>query len=152
MAEKGNVVENLSGDMRQTLSRLNRNQVRSFWAAWAGWTMDGMDSFIYSLVLVPALRDLLPKSGIATTPANVGYYGGLLFALFMIGWGTALICGPIADRFGRVRTMMVSIAWLSFFTLLSAFATGLWSLPILRFLAGVGIGGEWSGGADSGAP
>jgi len=53
--------------------------------------MDGMDSFIYSLVLVPALRDLLPKSGMAATPANVGYYGGLLFALFMIGWGTALI-------------------------------------------------------------
>ena len=109
--------------------------------------MDGMDSFIYSLVLVPALRDLLPRSGIAATPANVGYYGGLLFALFMIGWGTALIWGPIADRFGRVRTMMVSIAWFSFFTLLSAFATGLWSLAILRFLAGVGIGGEWSVGA-----
>jgi len=133
--------------MRRTLPRLNRNQVRSFWAAWAGWTMDGMDSFIYSLVLVPALRDLLPKSGIAATPANVGYYGGLLFALFMIGWGTALIWGPIADRFGRVQTMMFSITWFSLFTLLSAFATGLWSLAILRLLAGVGIGGEWSVGA-----
>ena len=109
--------------------------------------MDGMDSFIYSLVLVPALRDLLPKSGIAATTANVGYYGGLLFALFMIGWGTALIWGPIADRFGRVRTMMFSITWFSLFTLLSAFATGVWSLAILRFLAGVGIGGEWSIGA-----
>ena len=100
MAETANVIENLSGDMRHTLLRLNRNQVRSFWAAWAGWTMDGMDSFIYSLVLVPALRDLLPKSGIVATPANVGYYGGLLFALFMIGWGTASIWGPIADRLG----------------------------------------------------
>ncbi len=107
----------------------------------------GRDGFIYSLVLVPALRDLLPKSGMAATPANVGYYGGLLFALFMIGWGTALIWGPIADRFGRVRTMMFSISWFSLFTLLSAFATGIWSLAILRFLAGVGIGGEWSVGA-----
>jgi MFS family permease len=147
MVETGNAVEDLSGDMRRTLPRLNRNQVRSFWAAWAGWTMDGMDSFIYSLVLVPALRELLPKSGIAATPANVGYYGGLMFALFMIGWGTALIWGPIADRFGRVRTMMFSIGWFSLFTLLSAFATGVWSLAILRFLAGVGIGGEWSVGA-----
>src|SRR6266853_113801 len=147
MAEEGNAVENLVDDMRRKPPRLNRNQVRSFWAAWAGWTMDGMDSFIYSLVLVPALRDLLPKSGIAASPANVGYYGGLLFAVFMIGWGTALIWGPIADRFGRVRTMMVSIAWFSFFTLLSAFAAGVWSLAILRFLAGVGIGGEWSVGA-----
>jgi hypothetical protein len=72
-------------------TRLSRNQVRGFWAAWGGWTMDGMDSFIYSLVLVPALRDVLPRSGISPTTANVGYYGGLLFALFMIGWGMALI-------------------------------------------------------------
>src|SRR5580704_10991254 len=133
--------------MRHNPHRLNRNQLRSFWAAWAGWTMDGMDSFIYSLVLVPALRDLLPKSGIAPTTANVGYYGGLLFALFMIGWGVALIWGPIADRFGRVRTMMFSITCFSLFTLLSALAAGVWSLAILRFLAGVGIGGEWSVGA-----
>ena len=52
--------------------------------------MDGMDSFIYSLVLVPALKDLLPRSGIPATAANVGYYGGILFALFMVGWGVAL--------------------------------------------------------------
>jgi MFS family permease len=66
----------------------------------------------------------------------------------MIGWGTALIWGPIADRFGRVRTMMFSITCFSLFTLLSAFATGVWSLAVLRFLAGVGIGGEWSIGAS----
>ena len=128
--------------------RLTRNQVRSFWAAWAGWTMDGMDSFIYSLVLVPALRDLLPRSGIPDIPANVGFYGGLLFALFMVGWGVALIWGPIADRFGRVRTMMFSILAFSVFTLLAAFSTGVWSLAAFRFLAGVGIGGEWSIGAS----
>ena len=127
--------------------RLTRNQVRSFWAAWAGWSMDGMDSFIYSLVLVPALTELLPRSGIPATTANVGYYGGLFFALFMIGYGTALIWGPIADRFGRVRTMMFSILCFSLFTLLAAFATGIWSLAVFRFMAGVGIGGEWSIGA-----
>ena len=109
--------------------------------------MDGMDSFIYSLVLVPALQDLLPRSGIANTTANVGFYGGLLFALFMVGWGTGMIWGPIADRFGRVRTMMFSILSFSLFTLLAAFATGVWSLAVFRFLAGIGIGGEWSIGA-----
>ncbi len=96
-------------DAPQTTTRLTKNQVRSFWAAWGGWTMDGMDSFIYSLVLVPALRELLPRSGIPATTANVGFYGGLLFALFMIGWGTALVWGPVADRFGRVRTMMLGV-------------------------------------------
>lgn len=128
--------------------KLTRNQVRSFWAAWGGWSMDGMDSFIYSLVLVPALTELLPRSGIPATTANVGYYGGLFFTLFLIGYGTALVWGPIADRFGRVRTMMFSILCFSLFTLLAAFATGIWSLAVFRFMAGVGIGGEWSIGAS----
>ena len=106
-----------------------------------------MDSFIYSLVLVPALTELLPRSGIPATPGNVGYYGGVFFTLFLIGYGMALVWGPIADRFGRVRTMMLSIFCFSLFTLLAAFATGIWSLAVFRFMAGVGIGGEWSVGA-----
>jgi MFS family permease len=77
----------------------------------------------------------------------VGFYGGLLFALFMIGWGTGMVWGPIADRFGRVRTMMFSILSFSLFTLLAAFSTGVWSLAVFRFLAGIGIGGEWAIGA-----
>src|SRR5438093_12010006 len=70
-------------------TKLTPNQVRGFWAAWGGWTLDGMDSFIFALVLVPSLRELLPRSGIAATKGNVGYYGGLLFALFLCGWGLA---------------------------------------------------------------
>ena len=127
--------------------KLTPNQIRSFWAAWGGWSMDGMDSFIYSLVLVPALTELLPRSGIPATPGNVGYYGGIFFTLFLIGYGMALVWGPIADRFGRVRTMMLSIFCFSLFTLLAAFATGIKSLALFRFMAGVGIGGEWSVGA-----
>jgi MFS family permease len=126
---------------------LTRNQVRGFWAAWGGWVLDGMDSFIYALVLVPALQELLPKSGIPNTPANVGSYGALLFALFIVGWGVALVWGPIADRFGRARTLMFTILFFSVFTLLAALSTGVWTLGIFRFLAGVGIGGEWSTGA-----
>jgi MFS family permease len=110
--------------------------------------MDGMDSFIYSIILVPALMDLLPKSGIEATTANVGFYGALLFALFMMGWGIALIWGPIADRFGRVQTLSLTILCFSVFTLLSAFANNVWTLAILRLLAGIGIGGEWSMGAS----
>ena len=128
--------------------RLNANQKRGFLAAWGGWTLDGMDSFIYALVLVPALRDLLPRSGIAATTSNIGYYGGLCFALFMIGWGVALVWGPIADRFGRARTLMATILWFSVFTLLAATSTNVWHLAVYRFLAGIGIGGEWSIGAS----
>ena len=125
---------------------LTRNQVRGFWASWGGWALDGMDSFIYALVLVPSLRELLPLSGIATSKANVGKYGGLLFALFLAGWGLAFLWGPVGDKFGRVRTLMLTIVWYSVFTFLSALVTSVWQLAILRFLAGIGIGGEWAMG------
>jgi MFS family permease len=125
---------------------LTPNQRRGFWAAWGGWTLDGMDSFIYALVLVPALRELLPRSGITAVEANVGYYGGLLFALFLVGWGLSLVWGPFADRFGRVRTLTLTILCYSLFTFVSALATRVWHLAVFRLLAGVGIGGEWSMG------
>jgi MFS family permease len=123
---------------------LTTNQIRGFWAAWAGWTLDGMDSFIYALVLVPALRDLLPRSGIAATQANTGFYGGVLFAIFLLGWGCAFLWGPIADRFGRVRTLIFTILCYSLFTFLGCAATTVWQLAFFRFLAGAGIGGEWT--------
>ena len=105
-----------------------------------------MDSFIYALVLLPSLRDLLPRSGIAATKGNLGFYGGLLFALFLLGWGLAFLWGPVGDKFGRVRTLMLTIAWYSVFTFLSALVTSVLQLAILRFLAGIGIGGEWAMG------
>jgi MFS family permease len=127
-------------------TRLTRNQVFGFWAAWAGWALDGMDSFIYALVLTPAIRELLPRSGLEATPGNIGYYGSVLFALFLIGWGFSMVWGPVADRFGRVRTLALTILCYSVFTLLSAFATSVWQLAAFRLLAGVGIGGEWAMG------
>ena len=50
---------------------LNRQQILGFWAAWFGWTLDGMDSVIYALVLSPAMKELLPKSGFANGPADI---------------------------------------------------------------------------------
>lgn len=134
-------------DSAQAGPPLTSNQLRGFLAAWGGWALDGMDSFIYALVLVPALRELLPRSGIPPTPANIASYGAILFSLFLVGWGLALVWGPVADRFGRVRTLMATILFFSLFTFMSAFATNVWALAIYRLLAGMGIGGEWSVGA-----
>ena len=125
---------------------LNANQIRGFWAAWGGWALDGMDSFIYALVLTPALTELLPRSGIPATSANVVSYGSVLFALFLVGWGLSMVWGPIADRYGRVRTLILTILCYSVFTFLAALVTNVWQLAIFRLLAGVGIGGEWSMG------
>lgn len=105
-----------------------------------------MDSFIYALVLVPALTELLPKSGLPVNGGTIGYYGGVLFALFLVGWGLSMLWGPVADRFGRVRTLMLTILCYSIFTFAGALAQNVWQLAIFRLLAGIGIGGEWSMG------
>ena len=106
-----------------------------------------MDSFLYALVLVPALRELLPRSGIKPDQSAIGLYGSLLFALFLIGWGLSFLWGPVADRIGRVRTMVLTVLCFSVFTLLGCLATNVWELGIFRLIAGAGIGGEWTVGA-----
>lgn len=123
---------------------LTRPQIAGFWSAWAGWTLDGMDSFIYALVLSPALSELLPKSGIAATPGNVGLAGSALFALFLVGWGLSFLWGPLADRFGRTRVLAGTILMYALFTGAAALSQTIWQLAIFRLLAGVGIGGEWA--------
>src|SRR5258705_3178402 len=125
-----------------TRTKLNANQIKGFWAAWGGWCLDGMDSFIYSLVLVPALTELLPKSGIAATPGNIGFYGSIVFALFLAGWGMSMVWGPIADRFGRVKALMMTILMYSFFTFACGLAQTVWQLAVLRIFCGIGLGGE----------
>ena len=125
-------------------SKLSRGQITGFWAAWTGWTLDGMDSFIYALVLSPALTELLPKSGMNGSPANVGLVGSILFALFLVGWGLAFIWGPIADRFGRARVLAASVLVYAVFTGAAAMSESVWQLGLFRLLAGIGIGGEWA--------
>jgi MFS family permease len=137
-------LERSTGATRRTRTPLNRTQIVGFWGAWAGWTLDGMDSFIYALVLAPALTELLPKSGYAATPANVGLAGSILFALFLVGWGLSFIWGPLADRFGRTKVLAATIFTFAIFTGLAATSHTVWELGIYRFLAGVGIGGEWA--------
>src|SRR5688572_32354480 len=90
-------------------TKLTPNQRRGFLAAWGGWALDGMDASIYALVLVPALTELLPRSGLEATQGNVGYYGSILQAMFLLGWGLSMVWGPISDRIGRVRALMLTI-------------------------------------------
>lgn len=123
---------------------LTREQISGFWAVYSGWVLDGVDSVIYALVLIPALTELLPASGIAATPGNLGMYGSILFALFLIGWGLSFIWGPLADRFGRVKTLAASILIYSVFTGAAAFAHNVWELAAFRLIAGIGVGGEWA--------
>ena len=125
-----------------TKTPLNSAQKKGFLAAYAGWTLDGMDAFIYGLVLVPALRELLPASGIEATQVNIGFYGSVLFAMFLGGWGLSMFWGMIGDRIGRVRALALTIVAYSVFTLMCGLVTNIYQLAILRILCGFGLGGE----------
>jgi MFS family permease len=129
---------------RSKRTPLNRQQIIGFWAAWAGWLLDGMDSVIYALVLGPALTELLPRSGMEATPANIGVAGSMMFGLFLVGWGLSFLWGPIADHLGRTKALAGTILVYAVFTGAAALAQDVWQLALFRFLAGVGVGGEWA--------
>jgi MFS family permease len=117
-----------------------------FWATWFGWMLDGFDSSMYSYILVGALTELLPASGIEASGSNIAFYGGLLFSIFMLGWACSMIWGWAADRYGRVRIMCWTVLVYSVFTALCGLSTGIVMFGLFRFVAGFGIGGEWAAG------
>ncbi|MGI4802122.1 MAG: MFS transporter, partial [Janthinobacterium lividum] len=119
---------------------------RVFWATWLGWMLDGFDSAVYAYILVAALTDLLPADGLTASKGNIGFYGGLLFSIFMLGWACSMLWGWAADHFGRVRIMCLTVLVYSVFTGLCGLATGLVMFAVFRFIAGFGIGGEWAAG------
>src|SRR5258708_9635575 len=113
-----------------------------FWSAWCGWRLGGLGSVIFAVVLGPALPELLPRSGIAATPAKIGYVGSLMFGLFLVGWGFSFIWGPFSDKFGRTKSLAGTVLVYSVFTGAAALAPNAWLLAVFRFLSGVGVGGE----------
>ncbi|MGN5377448.1 MFS transporter [Streptomyces lasalocidi] len=106
--------------------------------------MDGFNWTVFGLLLAPTMDTLLPRAGIDPTPENIGWYGQISTALFLLGWGCSAIWGPVADRFGRKPAMTASILMYTIFTALAGIASGLWEWNAYRFLAAVGVGGEWA--------
>jgi MFS family permease len=127
------------------LRDLSGQQWRSGIAAWLGWLFDGLDMHLYTLVATPFVAELLltdPKD-----PA-VGYYASWIQAAFMLGWALGGgFFGRIGDRVGRAHALMLTILTYALFTGLSFFTQTWWQLLICRFLAALGIGGEWAVGA-----
>ncbi|AIV63412.1 sugar (and other) transporter family protein [Burkholderia pseudomallei K42] len=111
---------------------------RTFKGCFSGWALDGVDTQMFSLV-IPAL---LTAWGIGKGQA--GLIGGATLAAGAIG---GLLAGMIADRFGRVRALQITVCWFSLFTFLSAFAQNFEQLLVLKTLQGLGFGGEWTAGA-----
>jgi MFS family permease len=116
--------------------------------AWLGWVFDAMDATIYAVVLHPALHDLLHTAAGPPTTEQIGWYGGIIFSIFLIGWAIGGITfGVLADRFGRTKVLIATIMIYAVFTGAAALAETWWHLAIARFLTALGIGGEWAAGA-----
>ena len=114
-------------------SELTPVERRTYWACFAGFGLDSMDSTIYALV-IPALMAAIglssKQAGFLATAALAGTAVG--------GWGA----GILADRIGRVRVLQLTILWCALFTFTAAFANTFGQLFGIRFLQGLGYGGE----------
>jgi MFS family permease len=129
------------------LRQLAPQQWRSGIAAWLGWTFDGLDMHLYTLVATPFVAQLL--GGLSTKDEHVGRYGSIIQGAFLLGWALGGGCfGRIGDRLGRARALSLTVLTYAIFTGLSFFAHAWWHLLIFRFLAALGIGGEWAVGAS----
>lgn len=130
-----------------SLRDLSPQQWRSGIAAWLGWAFDGLDMHLYTLVAAPFVAQLLGAG--TTTDPRVGRYGSIIQGAFMLGWALGGgFFGRIGDRLGRARALNLTILTYALFTGLSFFAQTWWHLLIFRFLAALGIGGEWAVGAS----
>jgi MFS family permease len=128
----------------RTLGLLNRYHWFVFTVAALGWLADCMDQQLFNLARVAAVSELLGK---ATNDPEVKEWAGYTTSIFLIGWATGgIVFGVLGDRWGRVKTMLLTILLYSMFTGLSALSVGVWDFAFYRFLTGLGVGGEFAVG------
>jgi MFS family permease len=119
-------------------SQMQPRERSTFWACTGGWILDAMDVQILSFA-IPAII-----AAFAITNADAGLIGtATLLSSAFGGW----FAGALSDRFGRVRTLQITIAWFAVFTFLCGFAQNYTQLFIFRALMGLGFGGEWAAAA-----
>jgi predicted MFS family arabinose efflux permease len=129
------------------LRDLSPEQWKSGLAAWLGWLFDGLDMHLYTLVAAPFVMELVS----AASPADpmVREKSSWIQAAFLVGWALGGgFFGRIGDRLGRSRALSLTILTYALFTGLSFLAQTWWHLMVFRFLAALGIGGEWAVGSS----
>src|SRR5438128_3418102 len=116
-------------------------------AALLGWMFDGFEMGLFPVISRPALIELLGvgNHSLAEQDAAISPWNGLIIAGFLVGAATGgVLFGWLGDRLGRVRAMSLSILTYALFSGLGGFATSPWQIVGVRFLAALGMGGEWS--------
>lgn len=125
---------------------ITSHQWKSATAAWLGWFFDGLDMHLYLLVAVPFVTLLLHAH---KGDPRIAQTSGWIQAAFLVGWALGGgVFGRIGDLLGRSRALSLTILTYAIFTGLSFFAQTWWELLIFRFVAALGIGGEWAVGAS----
>jgi MFS family permease len=113
-------------------------QRRTLLAAALGWALDAFDVMLYAMVLAYIMRDLGISKGTA----------GLLNTLTLLASGIGgVLFGFIADRVGRTKALIASILTYSICSFASGLAPTIYVLAAIRFVLGLGMGGEWNTGA-----
>src|SRR4029450_7571134 len=98
-----------------------------------GWLFDCLDQQLFNIARAPPMKDLLPEG------PHPKASGGYSTSIFLIGWATGgLIFGVVGDRFGRAKTMMITILIYSLCTGLSALSKGVCGFAFYRFITRVG--------------
>jgi MFS family permease len=107
-----------------------------------GWIFDVFEGQVLLSSEKQMLTDLLPTG---TSEGARDYYKYLALASFLAGGAVGgVFFGGLADRIGRVRTMVITILVYSLFTCLTAFSQNWWHVVVLRFFVALGTGGEWA--------
>ena len=128
----------MSSTSSQAPSRLEAAKWLALTAAILGWMFDGLEMGIFPLVGKPALKEMLGG-------APIGTWFGIIIAVFLVGAALGgVLLGWLGDRIGRTRAMVWSVLAYSLFSGLAAFVQAPWQLAILRFLAALGMGGQWA--------
>jgi MFS transporter, SHS family, sialic acid transporter len=120
-------------------------------AAILGWMFDGFEMGLFPLAARPALKEMLTQGGTPPESINnaVGLWIGVMTAGFLVGASAGgVIFGWLGDRLGRVRAMTLSVLTYAIFSGLCGFSQEPWHLFFFRFLASMGMGGEWSLGVS----
>ena len=124
-----------------TSSNLNTAKWLALMAAFLGWMFDGLEMGLFPLVARPAMQELMGPEAMT----HFGTWMSIIIAMFLVGAaGGGVLFGWLGDKVGRTRAMVWSVLAYSLFSGLCAFATEPWHIAALRFLAALGMGGEWA--------
>lgn len=122
-------------------------QLLALTAALLGWMFDGFEMGLFSMVGRSAIQDLMGFTGTPTPDqeATIGFYFGVVIAVFLVGAATGgVLFGWLGDRIGRVRAMSLSVATYAIFTGLCGVVDSPLQIAVMRFIASLGMGGEWA--------